>query len=188
MINPFLVGEQLYLRPLSIADVDGNYQSWLNDPELNQQNSHHVFPYTREDLMDYVKSSYTKRDRLPLAIVDRSNDRHVGNISLVNIDYINSRTDWGIIIGERDCWGKGFSRAAAILLLGHAFDTLNIRRIYSGTTAVNIGGQKLMESVGMIREGLRRAHLYRNGEYVDVVEYGMLREEFMRKFRPQAGS
>lgn len=187
MLNPFLIGERLYLRALTPLDVDGNYQFWLNDPELNLQNSHHVFPYTRESLLDYVNTSYTRRDVLPLAIVDRSNDRHVGNISLTNIDYVNSTSSFGIIIGERDYWGKGFAQEALTLLLGHAFCALNLNRVYSGTTPLNIGSQKMMEGVGMIREGVRRSHLYKNGEYVDVIEYGVLRAEFLKRF-PQTGN
>src|SRR5918993_2648573 len=125
MINPFLIGEKLYLRPLSIEDVDGNYQGWLNDPELNLKNSHHVFPYTKDDLINYVKDAFRNRDKLPLAIVDKNDDVHVGNISLNNIDFVNSRSDWGIIIGEREYWKKGFAKEAAFLLLRHAFDNLN---------------------------------------------------------------
>lgn len=182
MKNQFLVGEKVYLRPLSLDDLSGNYLFWLNDPEINVQNSHHVYPYPKETLEDYIKNAYTEKDKLPLAIVEKSNDIHIGNVSLVNIDYINKNTDWGIIIGERDNWNKGFSKEASFLILKHAFESLNMYRIYSGTTSKNIGGQKLMESMGMIKEGIRRNHIYKNGEYLDIIEYGVLKEEFYKKF------
>lgn len=182
MINPFLIGEKIYLRSLCVEDLKGNYSYWLNDPETNKQNSHHVFPYTYEALSDYIKNAYEGKNKLPLAIVDKSTNKHVGNISLVNIDYINRISDWGIIIGEKEYSNKGFAKEAAFLLLKHAFDSLNIERIYSGTTSENLGGQKLMEAMGMVKEGLRRKHLYKNGGYCDIVEYGVLKNEFYKKF------
>lgn len=182
MKNLFLVGESLYLRPLSLDDLDGNYLFWLNDPENNEQNSHHIFPYSKDALEDYIKNAYVTRDKLPLAIIEKNSSKHIGNISLVNIDYINRRSDWGIIIGEKEYWNKGYSKKASFLLLKHAFDSLNMHRIYSGTTSENIGGQKLMESMGMTKEGLRRSHIFKNGRYLDIIEYGVLKHEFFEKF------
>jgi len=182
MKNPFLIGEKVYLRPLSLEDLKGNYMFWLNDPETNKQNSHHIFPYSKDALEDYIKNAYVTNDKLPLAIIVKQDNKHIGNISLVNIDYINRRSDWGIIIGEKEYWNKGYSKDASFLLLKHAFDSLNMHRIYSGTTLENIGGQKLMESMGMIKEGVRRKHIYKNGKYIDIVEYGILRDEFYNKF------
>jgi RimJ/RimL family protein N-acetyltransferase len=182
MINPFLVGEKVYLRPLSPEDLNGNYQFWLNDPVLNLQNTHHVFPYAKSDLADYIANAFSRRDGLPLAIIDKATDRHIGNIALTNIDYVNSKSNWGIIIGEKEYWGKGFSKEASFLLLRHAFENLNIQRIFSSTTAVNAGGRKLMEAMGMVREGVSRNHLYKNGRYIDMINYGVLKEEFFKKF------
>lgn len=182
MKNVFLMGERVYLRPLTLEDLVGNYMFWLNDPDVNRQNSHHIFPYSRDNLESYIKNAYIIKDQLPLAIIDKQEDKHIGNITLSDIDYINRRSDWGIIIGERDYWNKGFSKEASFLLLNHAFDSLNLHRIYSGTTVENIGGQKLMESMGMIKEGIRREHIYKNGKYIDIVEYGVLRREFYSKF------
>ena len=44
--KPFLSGEQVTLRPLEEKDLAGPYVSWLNDPEVCEHNSHHVFPYS----------------------------------------------------------------------------------------------------------------------------------------------
>lgn len=178
MKNPFLIGESIYLRPLDISDLEGNYINWLNDPIITLQNSHHIFPYSKIELENYIKNAYTSTDKLPLAIIDIQTDRHIGNISLVDINHINRRSNWGLVIGEKEFWGKGIAKEASILILKHAFDTLNIERIFSGTTEKNIGGQKLMETIGMIKEGVSRKHIYKNGEYLDIVNYGVLKNEF----------
>lgn len=180
MNNPFLAGERIYLRALEPADVDGPYGKWLNDEEICLNNSHHYFPKSRENLLEYVKTAYTSDDKLPLAIVLKDRDRHIGNISLAKIDYYNRNSDWGIVIGEKDCWKGGYSKEASLLLLKHAFQTLNLLRIHSGTTSENIGGQKLMEAMGMVKEGVRRNAIFKNGKYLDLVEYGVLKDEFLK--------
>lgn len=182
MKNPFLVGERIYLRTLELNDLNGNYINWLNDPEVTKQNSHHVFPYAKSDLENYINNAYAAKDKLPLAIIDKENDFHFGNISLVNIDYINRRSDWGLVLGDFQYWNKGYAKEASFLILKHAFDSLNLERIYSGTTVENIGGQKLMEAMGMVKEGVRRNHIYKNSKYLDIIEYGVLRDEFYKKF------
>lgn len=178
MKNPFLIGETIYLRALNLTDLEGNYPNWLNDPVITLQNSHHVFPYSKIELENYIKNAYTSTDKLPLAIVDIKSDKHIGNISLVDINYISRRSNWGLVIGERDFWGKGIASEALILILKHAFDTLNLERVFSGTTSKNIATQKLMEKVGMKKEGVSRKHIFKNGEYLDIINYGILKDEF----------
>ncbi len=167
---------------MDLEDLNGNYVRWLNDEEVCKQNSYHIFPYTKENAEEYIRNSFKTKDELLLAIITKKGDVHIGNIGLVSIDYINRTSDWGIIIGEKEYWGKGYAKEASYLLLKHAFTTLNLHRIHSGTTSEQIGGQKLMEAMGMIKEGVRRQHLFKNGKYLDIFVYGVLRNEFYRKF------
>ena len=183
MKNPFLIGERIYLRPLDLEDLNGNYISWLNDEEVCRQNSHHIFPYTKEMAEEFIKNSFSAKDNLPLAIIEKKDEVHIGNIGLSQIDYINRMSDWGILLGEKEYWNKGYAKEASFLLLKHAFIALNLHRIHSGTTSENIGGQKLMEAMGMRKEGIRRQHMFMNGKYYDKIEYGVLKHEFFEKFK-----
>ena len=47
--NIFLKGTQIYLRPLTVSDAEGNYQKWLNDQEIVYYNFHGRFPMTIEN-------------------------------------------------------------------------------------------------------------------------------------------
>jgi RimJ/RimL family protein N-acetyltransferase len=60
---------------------------------------------------------------------------------------------------------------------------LNLERIHCGTAAGNAGMQGLARKLGMREEGRRRSHLFLEGERVDVLEYGILREEFRSETR-----
>ena len=86
--------------------------------------------------------------------------------------------DLAIIIGETDCWGKGYAAEACRLLLTHGFKTLNLHRISCGTSEQNAPMQRLATSLSMTLEGRRRQALFKDGQFVDMVEYGLLRSEF----------
>lgn len=183
MKDPFLTGKHVYLRPLTLKDLDGNYISWLNDADVCKHNSHHIFPYTRESAQDYIQRAYTSRDKLILAVSLIDNDMHVGNISLLHIDYMSQNAEFAILLGEKEQWGKGLAKEAAFLLLQHGFDAMNLHRIYCGTFHENTGMQKLALYLGMEKEGVRRNAFFKNGKFVDIVEFGVLKHEFYDKFR-----
>ncbi|WP_306534111.1 GNAT family N-acetyltransferase [Geobacter sp.] len=179
MKTPFLVGLNVYLRPLGLKDLEGNYVDWLNDPEVSANNSHHIFPYTREQAEEYIQKAYTGSSKLVLAVNLKESDVHIGNIALQQIDFRNQCAEFAVLFGEKDYWGKGYSKEAARLIMKHGFDSLNLRRIYCGTFAENIAMQKLADFLGFKREGVRREAFFKDGKFVDIWEYGVLRDEFV---------
>lgn len=179
----FINGEKIYLRGLSKNDLDGGYLGWLNDADVCQYNSHHIFPYYRENGEEYIRKTLRSRSNLVLAINLKENDLHIGNVSLQKIDYINRSAEFAILIGEKNCWRKGYSKEAAMLILTHGFKELNLQRIYCGTSVDNIGMQRLAASLGMSKEGRRRNAIFKHGVYKDILEFGILRDEFDKRLK-----
>lgn len=185
MTPAFLETPRLLLRPLVLADVDGPYLRWFNDAEVCRYNSHHVFPYRREDALAYLEKVSGSQRELVLAIVQRSDERHIGNIALQVIDLVNRTAELAIVIGEKDCWGKGYSKEAARALVQHGFSTMNLNRISCNTPSENMPMRKLAETLGMQQEGLRRQVLFKGSRFLDMVEYGLLRTEYPALVSPQ---
>lgn len=175
---PFLTGPRLHLRPLTESDADGAYPTWFNDAEICHGNSHHVFPYTPEDALDYIRRSRRARDELVLAIALHEGDRHIGNIALQRIHPIDRSAELSIVVGEKDAWGRGYGLEAARLLCDHGFSSLNLHRIACGTFEDNSAMQALARRLGMKEEGRRRKAAFKRGRYLDIVEYGVLRDEY----------
>ena len=178
MVISFINGKRVLLRTLEAKDLDGNYVKWFNDGEVCRYNSHHVFPYYRQDALQYIKNVNKAKKDLVLAIVAKRSGTHIGNISLQKIDYLSRSAELAIIIGEKKFWGKGYGKEAAGLLIEHGFSQMNLHRIYCGTTADNIGMQRLALSVGMKKEGRRREAAFKAGRYLGIVEYGLLKKEW----------
>jgi len=174
----FISGDNIYLRGLETTDADGGYVNWFDDATVCQYNGHHMFPKSRDNLIDFIKYSQNTNDSLILAIVEKKTGIHVGNISIQSIDYVARNGEFAIIIGEKTVWGKGYSKEAGKLIVDHAFKNLNLERIYCGTSEKNVPMQKLAVGMGFKEEGRRRNAIFKNGEYLDIIEYGILKEEW----------
>lgn len=182
---PFIKGKQIYLRPLVDSDSEGEYPMWFNDMEVCRENSHHIFPYTLEEAREYIQQANRDFHHLILAIATRKDDKHIGNIALDNINYINRTAELTIVIGDKSCWKKGYGKEAAKLICDHGFMSLNLNRIACGTFENNQGMRKLAEYLGMREEGRRRNASYKHGRYLDVIEYGVLKNEYILRFNLQ---
>ena len=177
MYHPFLIGERIYLRALERDDLTGNYFQWFNDPEVCAFNSHAIFPNSIDKMQDYFNSLKDTNATVVLAIIVRDKNIHIGNISIQKIDWIVRSAEFAIILGEKDYWKQSLASEAARLIIDYAFERLNLNRIYCGTSSENIGMQKLAEKLNMRKEGIRRSAMYKMNKYVDIVEYGLLRDE-----------
>lgn len=173
--------ERIGVRGLCPEDVTGNYRNWLNDPEVCKYNSHGVFPMGIVELQGFVQSLSGDRSKIIWAIDDLKSGRHIGNVTLQAINMIYRSAEFAIVLGEKDFWGKGYSYEASYLIVKHGFERLNLNRIHCGTAEGNEGMKKLAKKLKMSQEGIRRQALFLNGEYVDAIEYGVLRDEFLRK-------
>ena len=181
MSVPFLESSELYLRPLVPEDADGPYVTWFNDKEVCRGNAHHKFPYTLQAALEYIESAQNFAKAFVLAIIEKENQSHIGNISLQKIDPISRSAEFAIVIGDKQSWGKGYSKQAGRLILDHAFFTLNLNRVYCGTFENNLPMQKLASYLGMTEEGRRRKAAFKDNRYLDILEYGVLREEYIEK-------
>jgi len=95
--------------------------------------------------------TYSDND-LVLAIISKSDNFHIGNIGLHNIDWFYRKAELGIIIGERNYQGKGLATEAVKLLLKHAFQRLNLHKVYLRTEEENERAIKMFTAAGFKRK------------------------------------
>jgi ribosomal-protein-alanine N-acetyltransferase len=174
----FLSGPRFGLRPLRPADADGPYTDWFNDAEVCRANSHHVFPYDPAQARRYIESVNGNRNALVLAIEDKVSQAHIGNVSLQDIHWTHRSAELAIVIGDRAFWGIGVGAEVGALVVRHGFEALGLHRIACGTTEDNDGMRKLAQQLGMREEGRRRRAVWKDGRWLDVIEYGILADEF----------
>lgn len=169
----------MLLRALTEEDCRGSYPNWLNDAEVCRYNSHNQSLYRPEDALAYVREVRQSPVHLVMAITLAHDSRHIGNISLQNLDQENRSAEFAILVGEKDCWGKGYSTEAGRLLLQHGFMSLGLNRIYCGTPEEHTAMQKLALSLGMKEEGRRRQAFFKENRFQDLVDFSILRKEYL---------
>lgn len=177
---PFLAGQRIYLREVRPSDVNENYYRWMNDPEVTRFLESRFYPNSMEGLRQYVTSRLGDRDNVFLAIVLKEGDRHIGNIKLGPINWIHRCGDIGIIIGEKDCWGRGYASEAIQLMVDYGFRTLNLNKITAGCYDLNQGSAKAFQKVGFVMEGVRARQFYFDGKYLDDLLMGIFREDYFK--------
>lgn len=174
----YALDEQYFVRALRQSDLEGPYPGWFEDQAVTQFSSHGKFARTNQYFQAYL-NQIDRDDQLVWAICHES-DGHIGNICLQAINFINRNADFGVLMGNKKHWGKGVAFKAMKTILSHGFYKLNLERIYCGTAANNEAMRAIAQKIGMIEEGRWRSHLYIEGQWVDMIQYGILRDECPR--------
>lgn len=178
----FIEGNRLYLRPPSKRDVHF-FLRWFNDPEVSIfLNS--IRPMTETAEEKWVERLDERRNDIVLVIVLKGAspeaDRPIGTMGIHSIEHASGVATTGTAIGEKDCWGKGYGEEAKMLLLNYAFNTLNLRKIYSHVLAINPRSRAYSEKCGYALEATLRKHHFRNGTYVDEYILSVYRDAWQR--------
>lgn len=115
---------------------------------------------------------------LTLAIVLRRANLLLGSISLA-ICAEDRRAELGYWVG-RDYWGQGIATEAARSIVHHGFAEMGLNRISAHYLERNPASGRVMEKLGMTREGLLREHHYRRDKPENVIICGILAGEWTR--------
>ena len=169
MSDPTLVGTTVRLRPMRIADADGPYLTWMNDPEVTRYLESRFQAYSAPDLAEYIETTVSDRANHFFAIEVLDSGRHVGNIKLGPVEEQHRRGDVGILIGDRSMWGRGIGSEAVRILADWAFGALGLRKMTAGAYSTNVGSVKAFERAGFHIEATRRSHYETADGVVDAV-------------------
>lgn len=174
----FIEGIKIYLRGISIDDVNENYYRWMNDEEITAFTESRFMPYSIEKIKDYVTKIDEHSNTVFLAIIDKATNKHIGNIKLGNINWIHRSADIGIIIGEKDFWGKGYASEAIELITNYAFNKLNLNKLVAGCYIDNKGSINAFKKVGFQEEGLLKKQFFYKGDFTDSLLLGITLDMF----------
>lgn len=157
------------------------YLQWLNDFDV-------VAPIISPELMkvkdaDFIEESFrrfTRENSQGFFIKCQPIDDYVGTIKLDKINQNSKSAELGLMIGEKNLWGKQVGTKAAAILMKYAFETLQLHKIWGGTDEYNVAMQKLFLKLGFKQEGRLRQVNYFKDRYSDNLYYGILDDEYFR--------
>lgn len=178
-------GKKVALGPFN-RQVLNVFERWFNDFDLAIYSGDPLMPMRREAVeadFERVNKNWPP-ERVQFLIYERATLRPIGLVELRHLDRANGTADFGILIGEKDCWGKGYGTEATQLMLDYGFTILGLHNVLLTTAAYNVRAQRAYMRAGF-REIGRRREVIRLGERrYDDVYMECLATEFHSPLQP----
>lgn len=145
---------------------------WLRDKDVVKYSEQRHTEHSLSSQLRYVTAFPGHLWGIYLA----ESGQHIGNLGAA-IDGPNNVADVGIMIGEKDLWGKGIASeawsAACNWLLDR--DGGRIRKLEAGCMRSNIAMKRIIEKSGFQYEGERISHFILEGVPTGALLYGRSR-------------
>jgi RimJ/RimL family protein N-acetyltransferase len=160
-----------------VAESDlPDYVRWLNDPEVTEFMQIESGGHTLDSARAWLKHA-SDPDAGSRVWAIEADGRHIGNCAL-HLDGTGEMAGFGIVIGDKAQWGKGYGAEALREVLRIGFEELGLRRIHLRALAGNARGIRCYEKCGFRHEGLHRRAFLKRGRWRDQVSMAILREEW----------
>ena len=181
----FLKGKKTILRPAHRSDAPLLTQ-WINDPEVRQYLAS-IYPQTEEDEIGWIDGLSKKKPRELIFVITLHDGTPIGVMGVHNINGVHGTATTGALIGDKQYWGQGYGSDAKMVLLEYAFNTLNVRKLYSDVIAFNERSVAYSLKCGYVEEARLKEHYYRLGRYWDQVILSVTRERFLPVWQKYQG-
>jgi len=179
-----IIGTTVALGPLSETIIEARHR-WNNDFAIAVLNGSIPHPQTIDiSRGEYDRLGQDDKTRCDFAVYQRETMRLIGLVDLRTIDYRTRTAELGILIGEQDCWGKGYGTEALYLLLDYAFSVLGLHNVMLATVGYNERALRAYRRVGFCEIGRRREVCRVGAKWYDAVLMDCLATEFHSPLPP----
>ena len=177
--QPELTTDRLVLRPFRESDA-AMLQVLLQCKEIDANTRTIEHPYPDGAAKVWIGTHLPKWNEgaaAVFAIFQKSClDEPVGAIGL-EINSRDENAELGYWVGE-SWWGQGFCTEAAHAIVEFGFSFLGLKKIHAHHLARNPASGRVMEKIGMEKEGYMKNHFKKWGVFEDIVFYGIVADDW----------
>ena len=146
--------KRLILRSLEASHAKGPYEAWMRDAEITRYLEVRFAPPDAAALELFIARMNDSTDSLLLGLFPLEEpERHIGNIKLGPIDSRHAVAAIGVLVGAKDCWGRGLAGEAVAAVAELGFDDFGLERVEAGFYADNVASQQAFKRAGFVEEG-----------------------------------
>jgi RimJ/RimL family protein N-acetyltransferase len=172
--------ERLILREFHKSDLDSVYE-YISDPQASMYMTWQD-RMTKKDTARFIQMSISYHEKKPrknyeLAITFKGEKQLIGGCGIRVQSIHHKKADIGYII-NRKYWGHGYATEAAWALVRFGFDKLMLHRIFATCDVKNSASIRVLEKIGMTREGLFREDFFIHGRWRSSYMYSILQKEY----------
>jgi RimJ/RimL family protein N-acetyltransferase len=178
-VNLVLQTERLVLRTFREEDWQAVHD-YGSDPEAVRYMP--WGPNTEQDTKTFIQRELAHQKEKPrvvhnFALIEQTSQRLIGACSISIRNNELREGEIGYIL-NRHFWNLGFMTEAAEMVVSFGFNELGLHRIYATCDPANTGSYRVMEKIGMQREGHLREHKLIKGKWRDSLLYSILTNEY----------
>lgn len=173
-----LYGKKVMLRAMEPEDME-MLREMVNDPEIEHMIGGWSFPVSKQGQLQWYEKVVTDNQSLRLTIELLETGEAVGLIILNGINWKDREVTSAIKLKRDAPKRMGYASDAEFTLMQYVFEELHLHRISVEVMEYNTPSILMHEKCGAQREGLKRAAVYKNGAYHNVICYGILYRDFL---------
>lgn len=174
----FIETERLRLRRFRDSDLDA-FVAYRSLPEVAILQMWDDYDLERgRKLINGCKviEPFTAGDSFQFAVALKETDELMGDLYFKMDDAKQAELGYSFAPAFQ---GQGFAFEAAQGLLNHAFNKLDMHRIYGMTDPRNVASIKLMKHLGMTQEAHFKENLWFKGSWADDVVFAVLKKDWL---------
>ncbi len=178
--TPTIRTARLLLRPFARADA-GAVTELASAFEIADTTISIPHPYSLQVAIDWIAGHRRARQRglgFRFAITQAESAQLVGCVELRDLTQEHAQAEMGFWIGKA-FWGHGYASEAGSAIVRFGFESLGLNRIYAFHMARNPASGRVLQKLGMQREGMLRQRVRKWGRFEDVMAYAVLRSEIV---------
>ncbi len=172
-----LYTERLTLRRFTPEDAPAMYRNWASDPDVTKfltWEPHGSVDVTNVLLKMWCKE-YTRLNRYNWVIEYQGEP--IGGIDVVGASERNEWAELGYCMGKK-WWNQGLMTEAVSAVTAYLFREIGFHRLIIEHATENPGSGRVAQKCGFQLEGIQREHIKKEGHFLDIARYAMLRDEW----------
>lgn len=175
---PTIRGELVYLRPAEREDID-LFVRWFADEETTRYLANRA-PFSKAMEEKWFESMVEQQGKRQyhFVICLLADDRAIGTAGFHHVNQEDGHATFGISIGEKSEWSRGYGTDALRAICDFGFGQLRLERIELDVYETNKRAQRSYEKAGFVTEGVLRHAQFADGRFQDLRRMSLLREEW----------
>jgi len=123
---------------------------WVTDPEVSRHLGLLSPPADVRQERAWISSVLVGREQQRVFVIENEESRPIGTCGLRGIERSTGTATLGIMIGEKQAWGRGYGTAAVKALLRHAFEELGLAKVRLSCHVDNTRALRCYEKSGFV--------------------------------------
>lgn len=149
------------LRSMQYEDITNELVSWLCDEEVVKFSRQKLLSHSIQTCRRYLDKFNSTSD-MYIKIMRKDNEKPIGTMT-VFFDNDRTSADLGIMVGDKNIWGRGYGLRAWNLCINYLFEHKKVKFVTGGCDVENFAMLSVFKKANMI-EDLRMKAIPTNGK------------------------